>query len=469
MAIHRGIQSAIFYYLSCAPCSGARDRKRRKREAARSRLERELLEAEHPNLYRHPSPSSTNPHWQTEIALGPTRVTRAKRKTNTGESQRGRKAGRITSNASGEPSWQELHTVEATNDGNDSRWNFRLYQREDEVLWGSSSNLDGSSCAESLRRPARVHTRDSVTSSHQTFRNPPINDLHPATVTKINSKEEVMWMMQPPPVAEIMMGKERPPRSRSDSGTSRMSPPSAALSRQVSHRAARNGSRNGDASTPMSRESSSRASNGLYGQKHDGGAATSERDFAVSPVLPDVKDRLRPPPIHTAQQNSEDSDVTVVRRSSLAPQPSRVASRPQLTTIISDNGLAGEEASDFVTPAETPEEINAPTPLQNSIDSIERGDHIHERSASLSHEHDLTAAQETDPRSANGVLLPGVTVPALASTTLQTPAAGHKHQDSEEAMLSIVDSWYTPDFELPKWVHEHTKREVVRHRWSMDL
>jgi hypothetical protein len=33
----------------------------------------------------------------------------------------------------------------------------------------------------------------------------------------------------------------------------------------------------------------------------------------------------------------------------------------------------------------------------------------------------------------------------------------------------LFDSWYTPEFELDRWVHEHTKREGIRERWSMDL
>ena len=72
MAIHRGIQSAIFYYLSCAPCTGYSYRKKRRKEADRDRVAKHALEMEQPGLYRHPSPFATNVHWQTEIDLGPT-------------------------------------------------------------------------------------------------------------------------------------------------------------------------------------------------------------------------------------------------------------------------------------------------------------------------------------------------------------------------------------------------------------
>jgi hypothetical protein len=51
---------------------------------------------------------------------------------------------------------------------------------------------------------------------------------------------------------------------------------------------------------------------------------------------------------------------------------------------------------------------------------------------------------------------------------IQTGSA-HKHKDSELSIRpELFDSWYTPEFELPKWIAEHTKREV-RERWSMDL
>ncbi|EME87430.1 uncharacterized protein MYCFIDRAFT_75287 [Pseudocercospora fijiensis CIRAD86] len=222
MAVHRGIQSAIFYYLSCAPCADARVKKRRKREAAESRRDRLALEQDEKNVYVHPGEASTtNPNWQSEIELGP----HGRRKKKTGNSsQRGLAPSRTSNNGSTKTSSVDLPQRLGSQD---SRWNHRVYQREDEELWGSSSNMGASLYAGSLRRPERAKTADSSRSNGSSYyasRNPPVNDMHPATVTKIASREEVMWMMQPLPVAEVMNGKERAPRSRSDSGGSRMSP-----------------------------------------------------------------------------------------------------------------------------------------------------------------------------------------------------------------------------------------------------
>ncbi|KAK4507687.1 hypothetical protein PRZ48_001422 [Zasmidium cellare] len=456
MAIHRGIQSAIFYYLSCAPCAEARYRKKRKQEAARTRAERELLQEEHPNLYRHPSPSSTNPHWQTEIALGPALSSRGKRKTNTGDSQRALKAGRVSSNASGEPSMVDLAPSSTNGDRNGSLRNFRSYQREDEELWGSTSNLDGSIHGNSLPRPERARTKDSHTSDYRTYRNPPINDMHPATFTKVHSREDVMWMMQPPPVAEVMSGKLRPPRSRSDSGGSCLSPSSSTMSRQVSNRP--------HMATPMSRESSSRTSNGPHGQRSP---TTSERDFAISPILTPQKEiQLRPSPVLNLNE-SEDSTSTVIRRPSLAPEPlrrpltNRVASRPQLSTIASDSSIPAQNAPNHA--IDRPKENGAPVTTHSSDESSLYLDPYARRSAIFYDEDRLKLWNEVGPKGVRGKI--------FRATTDNTPHR-HRHDDSEDAMVTIrpelFDSWYTPDFELPKWIHEHTKREV-RERWSMDF
>lgn len=463
MALHRGIQSAIFYYLSCAPCSEARYRKKRKQEAVRTRAERELLQEEHPNLYRHPSPSSTNPHWQTEIALGPALSSRGKRKTNAGDSQRALKPGRVSSNTSGEPSMVDLAPSSTNGDRNGSLRNFRSYQREDDELWGSTSNLDGSIHGNDLPRPQRARTKDSHTSDYRTYRNPPINDLHPATFTKAHSREDVMWMMQPPPVADVMSGKLRPPRSRSDSGGSALSPSSSIMSRQVSNRL--------HMATPMSRESSSRTSNGPHGQRSP---TTSERDFAISPILIPQKDtQLRPSPVLNLNE-SEDSTNTVIRRHSLAPEPlrslstNRVASRPQLSTITSDSSIpaSSQTASDHS--MGQPKENGTPVTAHSSDESSVRIDPYARRSAVLYNEDRLKVFDDLTPKGVRGKIF-------RATTDINDGAhrmPGHRHDDSEDAMVNIrpelFDSWYTPDFELPKWIHEHTKREV-RERWSMDF
>ncbi|KXT12453.1 hypothetical protein AC579_7379 [Pseudocercospora musae] len=440
MAVHRGIQSAVFYYLSCAPCADARVKKRRKREAEQSRRDRLALEQDEKNRYVHPGEASTtNPNWQSEIELGP----HGRRKKKTGNSsQRGLAPSRTSNNGSLQTSSVDLPQRAGSQD---SRWNHKVYQREDEHLCGPSSNMGGSLYAGSLKRPERVKTVDSsrsTGSSYYASRNPPVNDMHPATVTKISSKEDVMWMMQPLPVAEVMSGKERAPRSRSNSGGSRMSPSSMTLSREVSHRLIDRKLHAGTSSaTAMSRESSSHGSNGKGngGQRHD---RISEQDFAISPAR-----ETRRPSNGLTKDNSEDSAATVVRSPKFTPTrpvPRRAASRPQLSTIFSDNDVpAGVSSSESKSRSEN--ENNLPTPQPSSDEST----------------HDPFARRST-------IAVPekAITTRPVGMTQGRTFVARHKHEDSE---VSIRDeSWYAEHFDPIEWIHKHTMREVHGRR-SMDL
>lgn len=460
MALHRGIQSAIFYYVAliCSPCSDVRGKKKRKQEARENRRERELLQEAHPHLYRHPSPSSTNPYWQADIALGPS-IVRGKRKGNNGngDGSRGRKAGRYTANDSADPSSVDLARQKSLVGRNDRNWNTRLYQREDEELWGgSTSNFGGSIYGDTLRRPPTAHTNSS-----SMYRNPPINEMHPATVTTVNSREEVMWMLQPPPVAEVMSGKERVPRSRSDSGASRLNSSSAAMSRQVSSRLTQH------RATPMSREGSNQTSKSASGQRHDRSTTTSERDFAASPIQPERAKR-KPSPIQTLRA-SEESIPATFRRHSLAPSPeidrkpqiARVASRPQLSTIVSDNDIPLVLGAGFRTP---PRAISRENSRPDSGNEVAVEDDESPPVVTISDKRNLGLRPVNGKRT--------TTAPEIKEGVAIRYSTGHKYQDSEDDFMTIrkelIDSWYTPDFELPKWVHEHTKREV-KQRWSMDL
>lgn len=355
MAIHRGIQSAIFYYLSCAPCSEARYRKKRKKEAERGRADREALYVEMPNVYRHPSPSGTNPHWATEIAAGPTLAHRGRKKNgNSGKdgdsvSRKGLKSSMTQrSNDSAAPSSVELGLGSGMDGRNDSKMQFQRYQREDEDSWGSKTSLpmerlysQGSS---GITRPPSAHVRDPE--SYRMARNPAVNDLHPAVVTRVASKEEAKWMMQPPPTADVMSGKERASRSRSDSGgSSRLSARSGVpLSREVSQRIMAQKLKNGETlpSPTLSRASTALSETTSKGQRHDR-LTTDEIDFAHLMESP-RKAKRKPSPIRIeVSEDSSNSAVTVLRDPSQAPDrphPKRLASRPQLSTIKSDSIVA---------------------------------------------------------------------------------------------------------------------------------
>ena len=186
MALHRGIQSALFYYISCAPCAEARYKRKRRRQAEQDREEKRLYEELNPGLYRHPSPFATNPNWQVEIELGPGRS------SDNGKKGRGRN----------EDALRSVETMSSVVDSraasspdlggrNDSRLTVRQFQREDEELWG----LGGGGSTEGITRPptARTNRTGASSRSYQSMRNPDLNDLHPATVTRLDSIEAVSY------------------------------------------------------------------------------------------------------------------------------------------------------------------------------------------------------------------------------------------------------------------------------------
>ncbi|KAH9845478.1 hypothetical protein Tdes44962_MAKER06604 [Teratosphaeria destructans] len=485
MALHRGIQSAIFYYVSCAPCADARVRRKRRKEAERDRADKDHLATLMPDLYRHPSPSSTNPYWQADIVQGPLPV-KGKRKTNTtnGDSQKGGRESKQDGSIAGSA---QLSSVDlpriksrgsASHDGGGSQRHAEPRQRQDEQLWGSAQSYRSaqpplpngwnSSTVSSigLARPATARTRDSV-ATFRSHRNPQINELHPATVTVVGSTDEIAWMLQPPPVAEVMEGLTPPPRARSMSGTSKLSMSSGApMSRRASSRYGENvppSATSLQISASPSRDNLARPNRYSTGKERGRGAAdltTDERDFADSPSK---REKRKPSPIHIPQE-SEDSGRTIIHRPMLAPEPlqkpsqpiRKASSRPQLSTILSDSLIAAEvEPNDFYTPAETPKDnfwIGARVGRYTSSDggSTNGRDRVGRRSPIVCKDGDFLSTR---------IL---ATSPRTGDSRYAQPLA-----DGEEA-VDITDSWYTPELDISQWVHEQTKREGVKRRQSMD-
>lgn len=391
MAIHRGIQSALFFYLSCAPCSEARIRKKRKQEAVWNRAERDALEEENPDLYRHPEPSSTNPYWQNEISLGPAMNPNRRKGKNGRKSPR--EPGVLSSRASAAD--MDVH-------GN--------VQREDEELWGNTQALDGAGSV--LQRPQRARTRPrgksnettttqgtASTTAYQNFRSPPVSDLLPPIVRTVHSREEVAWMMQPPPVADFMSGK-------------------GGISRSVS-------SRQGTART-ISRGSS--------------GAASTLRDSPRTIPL----DR-RP---STRGDNSE--STLALATSGLAPVR-RVASRPPLlSTIASENNVPTSEIVDL-----TKVDSGSSNTMQKSKTLPAEKARPRPR-----------ARSNSDPRKLGK--LHGRIYTTNFDSSPPDSAASPETEGDLMMRPELFDSWYTPEFELGRWVHEHTRREGIKERWSFD-
>lgn len=266
MSLGRGIQSAIFYYLSCAPCTKAAHRRNRKKQLNQDRKQREALFEDDPTTYRQPSPYRTNEYWAEEIRLGPgppeRRLPKKERKKRREEDAAGR--GRSAVRADNQQDAQEkklelprlpepahlsglrgiLKNTENRFSGLDWRERWRRFQREDEDLWGGESSSDESDS--SSERPRLGPPRQSVAGSsigvpgpfhmrlHQhhskkrpeegywTARNPPVNDLHPPVVSvPTRSRASNQWMLQPPPPSGVMNGYTPISRNRSDSENSR--------------------------------------------------------------------------------------------------------------------------------------------------------------------------------------------------------------------------------------------------------
>ncbi|KAI4136611.1 MAG: hypothetical protein L6R39_007709 [Caloplaca ligustica] len=168
----RGFQSAVFYYVSCAPCTQMAYRRRRRKGAARSKAEKNEM---HEGLYPHPSPFNTNIYWREEMALGPGPPQKKKdrereRQQREKGSQRDLVTGHSTdtgaSSADTVVARSSLQAVAETERemGDEEGWNRRRYQREDEFLWGLDRvSEDGHPFGD----------------KYCTARNPDVNDLHP--------------------------------------------------------------------------------------------------------------------------------------------------------------------------------------------------------------------------------------------------------------------------------------------------
>ncbi|KAL9131074.1 MAG: hypothetical protein Q9217_000897 [Psora testacea] len=219
----RGTQSAVFYYLSCAPCSRVAYQRKKRKDAKRAKAEREMA-----GTFQQPLPSGTNPYWDEEITLGPgpppKRAAKEKGKngkkrpktTDTRESQSGGGQSSASTGAASMDATEGQAVSQNLSRTSGEGWNCRRYQREDEILWGCESvETESIAGLSSLSRPTSGNGRYCYA------RNPEVNDLHPPVVsTQPISRSEIQWMLQPPPKAKIMAGKERANRSRSGSGTS---------------------------------------------------------------------------------------------------------------------------------------------------------------------------------------------------------------------------------------------------------
>jgi len=443
----RGTQSAIFYYISCAPCSKIAYQRKRRNECRRAEAEK----AAEGEGYQQPLPSSTNPFWDEEITLGPGPPPKRSNKERdkgrlkerdleSGVLDEGERTGAGTGTGGeimgGGPS------ISLEGDRNEVTGGIRRYQREDEVLWGREDESKAS---------LEFTPASGSTSSRGTYyyaRNPAVNDLHPPVVsTQPTSRAETLWMLQPPPKAKIMAGKEH--RSRSSSGTSNVSRASSrrtaetSLGRQVGERLMAPKMEAGGqtqlalpSSVPMSKgpsnrsdaassSSASRCTTIAQGQRHNRNTALI---VAPSSSDPDPQLRQTPAPPPSASANAEDPNP-----------PHHHLTRPPLSTIPSAS-LPQRQQKD------TPPHLR-PVVSTHSVSS-------------------LRILQELIPPAH---LLNGKVQPVDGAVGVKLPPT-NAQEDSELGSPSETDGCF-PDggWDFPRPGRKRTLDARARKRWSMEL
>ncbi|KAF2435096.1 hypothetical protein EJ08DRAFT_389529 [Tothia fuscella] len=216
----RGFQSAVFRYVSCAPCYEKAYKRKRKREAKRDKKRY----AEMAHIYAEqghstqPAPFEVNPYWSEEIQMGPGPWNRKK-----GKKPVKRDITTASSNSTAESSVNDLaRPSSSTPEPKFTSWNSRRYQRADEEFTYLSRleevpdvqdgllQVPGSSKGTGNRNAqpeAKIQKPEQA--YWQPLCAPEVSELHPpATSTVPIRKSERNWMTQAPPSAAFMEGKK---------------------------------------------------------------------------------------------------------------------------------------------------------------------------------------------------------------------------------------------------------------------
>ncbi|KAK0104678.1 hypothetical protein ONS95_004952 [Cadophora gregata] len=398
MSLDVAIQSVAFYILSCSTCAKISHRRKAKIQAKRERAEKHALETEQPGLYRHPSPFSTNPYWTEEIMMGPGPP--PKKGGSKNASQRALNTAGQGSSYAGSTAMSSETPSSPTAVTEGSRisgegWNRKRYQREDEALWGHDIPGPGQRIMDAIAKAGSSAGRllegrlsksgsgplreEESPTPYYLARNPPVNDLHPPVVsTAPASRDETRWMLQPPPPAKVMEGKERVNRNRAGSnGSSRRGNDGTPLSRQVTERLVDAKLQRGE--TPYEEV---RARTEAKSKPQPPTAQLPRRTRSGSIESSDSSDTVlrrkqRPPPISVSSSKRSSRDI--VEHIPIPASPHTGSnieldekSRPALTTILSSsNNVPQVKQQDDVlpfrelsVPSESALNSRAPSPSQ---------------------------------------------------------------------------------------------------------
>ena len=388
--------------------------------------------------YQHPSPFSTNAYWREEMLLGPGPPIKKKERDKEREKERenmnrglGTSASVLTGASSAETTGgPERNEVEQERNSGEG-WNKRRYQREDEILWG----FDDNDCAST---PSAGISRTGTDSSAGYYysRNPEVNDLHPPIVNTPTDRSQTRWMLQPPPSAKVMEGKERTNRSRSDSGRSGRSNassqrnPDMSLSRRVGEKLMDERRRRGDTISTDSVHLTSTSSREVTspspsGQRHDREPRLSSESRSTN-----SSQRRKPPPITISAD--------------LRPP----ASRPQLPTITSQTQI--EQAA-----------ARPPRPKLVPMDSVSSLHVLQELVSPLS-----LNASPTAKLSANKLNAMARSPSPLLEAAIKLPPADPS--EDEDLALPGLNSRFPPTDGWALSSGEGKAFRLGRKRWSME-
>lgn len=492
----RGIQSAIFHYASCAPCTGYMYKKQRRKQARQARKARTKLQEEQPELYHHPEPTGTNPYWQEEITMGPGPPPRRARRSNTNNTRAtaaGTQTSVVRSQAGSSIDVDRPDAVRLSEDSlDDDNWNRKRYQREDEDLWGFSDvivPLDNTLSGSSVGVTGLTRPSTSRSGSYYSARAPPVNDLHPPVVSMPSPHPfDNQWMLQPPPKASVMSGKERATlRSRSGSGAS--SRVELNLQRQVSAKQLRQKIERGETPDlpPLSRGNS--YSDLLSGQRHDRPKTPLVRRPSTASSYRTKKRRdTAMTNTSTAEPSSGDSSDTVLRRSrSPSPRLSTVpslklvrvrSSRQQLSTVIS----SGSGDHPATSPNSDRDDENLPMTVRKvrySTQSTDSDPYLLIKRRDPLSSSDITSLTVLEDLVSPHALLNSRFVSApLMEARIKLPPSDHDEQGALD-----VDSWSGSGFAISRaWGTDQVDGEArvpfdsagvterdPRLRWSVDF
>jgi len=232
----------------------------------------------------------------------------------------------------------------------DEGWNLKRYQREDEDLWGRDVFASGHKLFDAIAKAGSSARRQVENRLNKTMakeenpinyymaRNPPVNDLHPPVVSSQPADlDEVKWMLQPPPSAKVMAGKERVGRNRTGSSicSSRLE---QAGSLKTSSSFEKTPDMNARTDKPLvyaARTTPTVRTDSTIGQNHDRNASPSTMSSAGSGRR--KRKKRRPPPI-ILTENSDYSDCCAVKPERMEGSGVREQSdRPSLPTIVSSS------------------------------------------------------------------------------------------------------------------------------------